>query len=1427
MTIDLETTVRARILGEFKDLNINHGIYLGGYGTHAFQLFREKVKYFRGAISYVTFNDKDIIEIAKGLTNPSHLVEISWDNDKIFDVAMDSNITFLSDTSFISFSHIHPTNSRSLSFMVKTDTRNGVLVFSFTHHSIGQHAIALELHNSKPVLTVFKNGEILQLKSDSKVDYRKWHQIDISVNSAVIELSVDGLTSSEAFQNKSSAIYGGLVFLGGMNLKNRDQALKLKLTSLQEENSLKGAIMGCIKDIVINSRTYSIHEIHSSRLIGVDCVGSKPCDSGHCGAQETSEMTPHSDSNRDEFQLLAVTPLEVLEGGRKEITKENIEIVYNYKEHGIRESGIMIFVIQKPKYGSVEVDLGLRRNNEVFTYLDLLGEKVVYIHDGSEALYDEVGMEIEVYTSQRNENSMPAGLQQRHAFILPINIKPANDAPKIIVGNNGVWRIIENTKIIITPDLLRAEDNDTPNKELTYQVIIQPQQGHFEKVGKIGLKIDEFTQSEINNRQISFVHYGDAYLRLQVKDMSDARSDPVEIRIQTVQLQLTVLKNTGLVLPHGTYGIISKDNLTTASNVPSQEIEIRYEILSTPKYGIIERQQYADGEWREVRTFAQRHIDNHHIRYRQTNPTATPSADQFSFNVKAKSYLTPYYYFRIQFEQVFLTLEANNKLTVLHQPFGVLSSGNLRARTNNPQLSLDKIKFTIIRQPSLGDFYKIDQRMRGHIDFMESLVLEKESMFSQEDVNNEYIYYKLKNNMFEKVQDYADLKVHTRGTSPKMIRFWIEFTPLKSDIRFINQGLRDVIEGEQKAIDRHSLYIQTNNFSIFEFTIITPPQHGVLQLVNPRSLAVIDRNIREFTNENIKDLELIYKHDDSEHDQDSFTFTAVPLIQSNFMAQSEIPEFTGTFQIKMLMRNDNRPVRLVDKVFKIVRNKEKVITIEDLAFTDPDIDYDTDELIYTRRGIPNGDIISTIDKSPLYQFKQRDIIEGKVSFKHDGKDFGRAAIFVTDGQFYSDCVFEVEAGDPYVRIVNNTGIMLKSNSKVILTSANISVETNVNVEDFDVRFVLLKEPSEGHLEVEGREVLEFSLEDVKIGELYYKHTGGSTLQDHFIFAVLAGQSKTQGNFTINIMTEMANQPPRVVNNRVLEIHGNERNVIKEFHLLITHPDSAAENIEYLILVAPKYGRLFFANKELTLDSDMTFTQQDINQGLVSYQLDNTSAVTDQFIFEVSNGLEALRGLEFLINIVQSTVLFEVKNISVREGGQKVLTFDHLVVDKTFYEREVVTFKVRSEPLHGTIKVNRKSVDIFTSEEVYEAKVLYQHDDSDTSTDQFSLSASTDNGMKESEVKTIFVSVDGINDEAPSIVNNKGLIVWKGSMTQITADILSAIDPDTPSDELWFRISAPTNGHVSLLDNTFKAIASFKQSWIDDGQIVFVHSGKFK
>lgn len=68
-------------------------------------------------------------------------------------------------------------------------------------------------------------------------------------------------------------------------------------------------------------------------------------------------------------------------------------------------------------------------------------------------------------------------------------------------------------------------------------------------------------------------------------------------------------------------------------------------------------------------------------------------------------------------------------------------------------------------------------------------------------------------------------------------------------------------------------------------------------------------------------------------------------------------------------------------------------------------------------------------------------------------------------------------------------------------------------------------------------------------------------------------------------------------------------------------------------------------------------------------------------------------------------------------------------------------------------------------------------------------------------------------------------VWVDSVTEMTRDDLCAEDGDSPPQDLVYLVTPPSNGHLALKSVPGRSIQNFTQAQIDEGHLVFVHSGK--
>jgi chondroitin sulfate proteoglycan 4 len=132
----------------------------------------------------------------------------------------------------------------------------------------------------------------------------------------------------------------------------------------------------------------------------------------------------------------------------------------------------------------------------------------------------------------------------------------------------------------------------------------------------------------------------------------------------------------------------------------------------------------------------------------------------------------------------------------------------------------------------------------------------------------------------------------------------------------------------------------------------------------------------------------------------------------------------------------------------------------------------------------------------MFEFTQDDLDNFRVLFRHEGDEYGKVGLWITDGQFYANGVLEVRASAPFVAVVNNTGLLVQRGGVAVFSATNLSVETNLNLWGEQLEFEVTEDPRHGHLQLQ-RDASGFTQLDLEKGHLAYHHDNSTALNDHF------------------------------------------------------------------------------------------------------------------------------------------------------------------------------------------------------------------------------------------------------------------------------------------------------------------------------------------
>lgn len=125
-----------------------------------------------------------------------------------------------------------------------------------------------------------------------------------------------------------------------------------------------------------------------------------------------------------------------------------------------------------------------------------------------------------------------------------------------------------------------------------------------------------------------------------------------------------------------------------------------------------------------------------------------------------------------------------------------------------------------------------------------------------------------------------------------------------------------------------------------------------------------------------------------------------------------------------------------------------------------------------------------------------------------------------------------------------------------------------------------------------------------------------------------GPLTDQDSATITVTP--VNDPPTISTNTGLTLNPGATVVINNTELAATDPDNRADQLTFTVTIAPVHGSVLLSGTPTT-----TFTQADINAGLVSYQNAGGTANSDSFTFTVSDGSLSAGPATFDFTILKS------------------------------------------------------------------------------------------------------------------------------------------------------------------------------------------------
>ncbi|ELK06997.1 FRAS1-related extracellular matrix protein 1 [Pteropus alecto] len=1012
----------------------------------------------------------------------------------------------------------------------------------------------------------------------------------------------------------------------------------------------------------------------------------------------------------------------------------------------------------------------------------------------------------------------------------------------------------------LTTSVLDCELDETPKPLLVFNITNAPLQGYVTHLWDHTRPVSSFTWKDLNDMQIAYQPPNSSHserrhyeVELEIHDFFFERSAPiiVHISVRTADTNAPrVSWNTGLNLLEGQsraitweqLQIVDNDNihavqLVTVDGLQHGRLTVRggkgFLFTATDLQAGVVRYHHDDSD--STKDFVVfRIFDGHHsIRHK------------FPINILPKDDSPPFL-----INNVVIELEEGQTI--------LIQSSMLRA--SDMDSSDDYIFFNITKPPQAGEIMKkpgpglIGYPVHG---------------FLQRDLFNGIVYYRhFGGEIFEDSFEFvlADSHEPPNLSVPQVVT--IHITPVNDQLPKEAPGVsRNLVVKETEVAyitKKHLHFIDTESYDReLLYTITTPPffsfshRHldaGKLFMVD--SIPQLTRNpaapgLKSFTQDAVNYMKVAYMppvHDIG------------PRLRHVQFMFSISNQHGGTlhgicFNITVLPV-DNQVPEVFTNPLRVAEGGHCIISTEHVLVSD--VDTELDNIYLALQRLPQHGRLE-LNGFPLNAggtFSWGELHALKVRYQHDGSETLQDDILceVTDGTNSVEFVLHIE-----VFPVNDEPPIIKADlipmmhcsegDEVVITSEYICA-TDVDSDDLKLMFIIAQGPQHGVVKTAGVTVDQFSQGDVLSGIVTYKHTGGEIglvpCYDTITLVVSDGEAGPFVNgccyngphpsvplhesfpmYDLNITVyPVDNQPPSIAIGTMFVVDEGFSAALTINHLSATDPDTAADDLEFVLVSPPQFGYL-----ENTLPS-AGFEKSNVGISIALFQWKDMKALhinyvqsrhlrmeptADQFMVYVTDGKRRSLEMPFYIIINPTNDEapdFVVQNITVHEGQMKELDSSIINAADLDIPKDHLLFSIIHKPRHGLLTnavfsknfpqyeqpanhgQKHELVHNFSMEHLKNGmRLMYVHDDSESLADDFTIQLSDG---KHKILKTISVEVIPVNDEKPMLTKKAEITVNMGETHIISSAVLSAIDEDSPREKIYYLLeSLPQNGQLHL------------------------------
>ena len=487
--------------------------------------------------------------------------------------------------------------------------------------------------------------------------------------------------------------------------------------------------------------------------------------------------------------------------------------------------------------------------------------------------------------------------------------------------------------------------------------------------------------------------------------------------------------------------------------------------------------------------------------------------------------------------------------------------------------------------------------------------------------------------------------------------------------------------------------------------------------------------------------------------------------------------------------------------------------------------------------------------APIKKFYQQDVDAGNIYYdNHNYSSHGDKFILTLSNQFYN-CTANVTVSITIflleLKVVNNGFTAREGGSHTILSNELYAT----GPQGYSVMFYIDSPPVHGNITFNtdhSKIVSNFSKDQLDDELVAYNNGGEEFYQDSMKIRIEAIGSVdasshimyTPYSGTVHIAIELVNDnKPREWNmtDDVSEIIDGDSLIIT-LYILNYQDDDADMDInllQYTVVheVGLEYGYLFFGPNKTVVTH---FLQRDIYDLHIGYQSNKSSKAnngvkSELCVLSVSDGLHSenvflsFKIVPFMVESMnnESLLLDEGEGMALLD---KNLLFVAARANPPANDSEYI-YNITKQPVHGQLVMPNSCNCNFTQEELRNGSVIYKHDDSDTTKDNFTFVVVV-RGFN-TTVMTFVININPVDDELPSVTYIDRLIVRFDQAVYFNKSVIEAVDSEAELSDLVFNVvKAPKFGSMKRQKtgprNNILGTSSFTQLQINEEAIFYQH-----